>query len=120
MRRVNPYGEYKRNEISTASQNKLILMLYDGAIKHLKLAEHAIEEKDIENKNEHLKKAQDIISEFMVTLNFEQGGEVAESLYLMYDYMYNKLIKSNINNDIDGVVEIRKQLQELRSTWAQI
>ncbi len=120
MNQANAYNAYKNNEVMSASQSKLILMLYDGAIKYLKLAEIAISEKKIEKTNENLKKAQDILAEFMSTLNFREGGEIAENLYSLYEYMYQRLIRANIDKDTAIVLEVRGYLEELRETWAKI
>jgi len=120
MNQANAYNAYKNNEVMAASRNKLVLMLYDGAIKNLKLAEIAIRENKIENTNNYLKKAQDIIAEFMATLDFEQGGDIAASLYQLYEYMFHKLIRANIDKDSQAVVEVRGYMEELRETWAQI
>jgi flagellar protein FliS len=120
MNQANVYSAYKNNEVMTASPTKLIIMLYDGAIKNLKLAEFAIRESKIEKTNEHLKKAQDIIAEFMSTLNFEQGGDIAINLQQLYEYMFNKLIRANIDKDVVAVTEVRGYLEELRETWLKI
>jgi flagellar protein FliS len=95
-------------------------MLYDGAIKNLRLAEIAINEKKIEKANECIKKTQDIILEFMNTLNFEQGGQIATDLYKLYDYLYFRLVRANIDKDIAGIKEVKRFLEELRDAWAQI
>lgn len=120
MKQAYAYNAYKNNQVNTASKSKLVLMLYDGAIKNLKLAEMSIENKEVEKVNTYLTKAQDIIAEFMSTLNFEAGEDIAKNLYQLYDYCYNKLIRANIDKDIQGVQEVRKYMQELRDTWAQI
>jgi flagellar protein FliS len=120
MNQAIAYNAYKNNSVMAASPNKLVIMLYDGAIKNLKLAEIALNEKNIENVNTYLKKSQDIIVEFMSTLNFEAGGEIAQNLYQLYDYMYNRLVRANIDKDIAAIIEVKKYLEELRDTWAQI
>ncbi len=120
MNQAQAYNAYKQNEVYTASKVKLVVMLYDGAIKNLKLAEVAINEKNIEKTNEYIKKAQDIIIEFMNTLNFEQGGQIANDLYKLYDYLYYRLIRANIDKDIEAVGEVRRFLEELRDAWAQL
>jgi flagellar protein FliS len=111
---------YQTNQVTTASPKKLLIMLYDGAIKNLRLAELSLEEKNIENVNKYLKKAQDIITEFMTTLNFEDGGDVAGNLYQLYEYMNRRLIRANIDKDVEPIKEVRKYLEELRDTWMQI
>ena len=95
-------------------------MLYDGAIKNLRLAELSLNDKDLENVNKYLTKSQDIITEFMLTLNFEVGGDVAKNLYQLYEYMNHRLIRANIDKDIEPIKEVRKYLEELRDTWTQI
>ncbi len=111
---------YRNNQVTTAPQKKLIIMLYDGAIRNLKLAEIAMENKDIEKINTHLIKAQDIIMELMTTLNFEAGGDIAKNLYQLYDYMYFRLVRANIDKNIDYVKEVKKYMEELRDAWEQI
>mgnify|MGYP000918299605 FL=1 len=111
---------YQTNQVTTASPKKLLIMLYDGAIKNLRLAELSLEEKNIENVNKYLKKAQDIITEFMTTLNFEDGGDVAGNLYQLYEYMNRRLVRANIDKDVEPIKEVRKYLEELRDTWMQI
>lgn len=111
---------YRNNQVTTAPQKKLIIMLYDGAIRNLKLAEIAMENKDIEKINTHLIKAQDIIMELMTTLNFEAGGDIAQNLYQLYDYMYFRLVRANIDKNIDYVKEVKKYMEELRDAWEQI
>lgn len=117
---ANAQNVYRNNQITTAPKKKLLIMLYDGAIKNLKLAEQAIEDKNIQETNTNIIKTQDIIMEFMHTLNFEVGGEVANNLYQLYEYMYQRLIRANIDKDIEAVKEVRKYLEELRETWSQI
>ena len=111
---------YRNNQVTTAPQKKLIIMLYDEAIRNLKLAEIAMENKDIEKINTHLIKAQDIIMELMTTLNFEAGGDIAKNLYQLYDYMYFRLVRANIDKNIDYVKEVKKYMEELRDAWEQI
>ena len=120
---MNPYkanNAYVSNEIMTASPSKLLLMLYDGAIKNLKLAEMAMKEKNIEKINLYIQKTQNIIAEFMSTLNHDDGGEVAKNLQNLYAYMFTTLIQANIQKDPDKVREVRGYMEELRETWAQI
>lgn len=120
MNQAYARNAYQNNQVTAAPQKKLILMLYDGAIRNLKLSIIAIEEKDIEKTNNLLVKAQNIISEFMLTLDFDKGGQIAKDLYSLYDYMYNSLIRANIDKDREKVKEIIKYLEELRDTWQQI
>ncbi|MFZ7131502.1 MAG: flagellar export chaperone FliS [Eubacteriales bacterium] len=111
---------YKSNQITTASGKKLLIMLYDGAIKNLKLAEKYIDEKNIEKININVVKTQAILAELISTLDFNAGGEIANNLNQLYGYMYTRLIQGNIEKDKEAVIEVRTFLQDLRETWMQI
>lgn len=113
-------NQYINNQIMTASKKKLLIMLYEGVIKNLKLAEKSMESKDVEKINYYLTKTQSIILELMSTLNFELGGDIAENLYKLYDYMYVKLIQANIDKDLESILEVRNYMEELKNTWIQI
>ena len=111
---------YKQNQVLNASPKKLIVLLYEGCIKNLKLAEIHISENNIEKTNQVLIKAQDIIAELMNTLDFEKGGEVAENLYRIYEYIASELIKANMSKDVEEVKRNRKLVEELRDAWTEI
>lgn len=115
----NAYAIYQENNISTASSPKLLLMLYDGAIKFCRFAEIAIEEKNIEKRNHYLMRAQDIIRELTVTLNHD-AGDISKQLEALYDFMNNELILANIHNERSKVEGVKNILEELRNTWAII
>ena len=82
--------------------------------------EKAIEEKDYQVSNTNIIKTQNIIMELMHTLDFEAGGEIANNLYQLYDYMYLKLVKANTSKDVESIKEVIKFLEDLRNTWAQL
>lgn len=111
---------YKSNEVLTASKKKLVIMLYDGAAKNLKLAKLAMEDKKIDKVNSHIIKAQNILVELMSTLNFEHGGDVANNLMSLYEYMYQKTIRANIDKNSEILDEVIGYLEELSDTWSQI
>ena len=120
MYQKNGSAIYKENQILNASPKKLIVLLYEGCIKNLKLAEISIAEKNIEKTNQVLIKAQDILAELMNTLDFEKGGEVAENLYRMYEYLASELVKANISKNSEDVQSSRKIIEELRDAWIEI
>jgi len=114
----NPYESYRQTRISTASQGQLILMLYDGAVKFLNLANEAIPKKEFMTANTNIIKSQNIITELMVSLNMEVG-EIAKNLYSLYDYMNRRLIQANIKKDPKIINEVKGMLLELREVWDQ-
>ncbi|AOM81934.1 Flagellar biosynthesis protein FliS [Salisediminibacterium beveridgei] len=114
----NPYQQYKQNTVDTKSPGELTLMLYDGCLKFIKRAEVAITDKQIEVKNEHLLKAQNIIRELMLTLNTEIT--VSQDMMMMYDYILSQLIEANTKNDLDALKEAEKYVSEFRDTWKEV
>ncbi len=116
----NPYAQYKQTEIVTANQGKLIVMLYDGAIKFLKTAIDNIEPKKYDIVNTNIIKAQDIITELMLSLNMETGGEVANNLLSLYIYFKKRLLEANIQKNKEIIDEVIKLMIDLREAWSQI
>lgn len=114
----NPYQAYQQNSVSTASPGELTLMLYNGCLKFIKQARLAIEQKNTQDKNLNLQKAQRIIQELMITLNPEAA--VSESMMSMYDYMNRRLIEVNMSNDLDILTEVEGYVMEFRDTWKQV
>ncbi|MCK8827029.1 flagellar export chaperone FliS [Natroniella acetigena] len=115
----NPYQKYKNAQYETASQEKLVIMLYNGAIKFAKQAKAEIDNKDFMAVNEKLKRAQAAIMELMTSLDMDRGGEVAENLYSLYDYMYSRLIRANVKKDPAIIDEVVDLLTELKDGWSE-
>jgi flagellar protein FliS len=113
----NPYQQYRQNTVNTSTPQELTLMLYNGLLKFLKLAQQGIEEKNIEKANNNIIKSQDIIIEFMSTLDMQY--EISNGLYMLYDYMNRRLLEANIKKDKLIVEEVIGYAEELRDTWAQ-
>ena len=112
------YQVYQQNAVQTAPPEKLVLMLYDGCLRFLQGARKALEEKEIQNVNNNLVKAQAIINELMA--NVDKGvGEIGENLVLLYDYMYRKLVEANVKKDAEAIAEVEILVRELRETWHQ-
>ncbi len=114
------HKQYKQVQIKTANKGKLVVMLYQGCIKFLRLAKKTIEEDDIESSNNYIIRSQDIISELMNTLDMERGGEIANNLYQLYDFMNRKLIEANVNKDIEKIEVVEDMMLELLDSWKQI
>jgi flagellar secretion chaperone FliS len=113
------YSAYRSANVETADQGKLILIAYDVAIKHCKLAmEKFGDKKLIEERTKHLCKAQDAVTELMGSLKLEVG-DIAQNLYRLYDYMIRRLIEANIKSDTALIAEILGYLQDLRDAWGQ-
>ncbi|BDG81741.1 MULTISPECIES: flagellar export chaperone FliS [Bacillus] len=113
----NPYAAYQQNSVNTATPGELTLMLYNGCLKFIKLASQAIENNDMERKNENLIKAQNIIQELNGTLN--RNIELSGSMGAMYDYMYRRLVEANIKNDTSMLAEVEDYITDFRDAWKQ-
>jgi len=116
----NPYNQYKQTQITTANQGKLIVMLYDGAIKFLNIAIENMDPKTYDVVNNNIIKAQDIITELLLSLNMEEGGEISQNLFNLYMYFKRELLEANIKKDPEIVNHVLKMLKELRDAWDQI
>ncbi|MCX7787672.1 MAG: flagellar export chaperone FliS [Spirochaetes bacterium] len=119
---TNPLKAYKETNIRTASQGKLIVMLYEEAIRQLDLAIQELEKKSRQLDTVHnaIVKAQDIVTELMVSLDFEKGGEIAKNLLGLYLFFNRQLLEANVRKDASMLRDVRKLLQELKDAWAQI
>ena len=115
---ANPYKQYRQTAVETASPERLIIMLYEGAVKFINQAKISMHEENIEETNKALIKAQDIISELMIGLNME-AGEIAQNLYNLYDYFKQRLVEANTKKDDAILDEILGHLVELRDTWIE-
>lgn len=120
MQQRNAQNVYKQNQILNASPKKLVVLLYDGCIKNLKLAEISIAEKKLDQANTALIKAQDIIAELAGTLNKDQGGQIAQDLSDIYEYLMTNLIEANRTKDVTIIQKNRVMLEDLREAWAEI
>jgi flagellar protein FliS len=117
---TNGYDIYKQNSVNTNTQGNLIIMLYEGALRFIDTAIQAIDEKDIMKANTNLIKAQDIFYELRVTLNFEQGEEIATNLERLYTYFIEQLIEANIKKDKSIAIDVRKMVNDLYLSWKEI
>ena len=110
--------EYNRNKILTASPAELTLMLYEGAIKFCNIAIIAIEKKEYEKANVNIEKAENIITEFKVTLNHKYA--VAEDFEKIYDYIYSLLVDANMSKDIELLNRALDEIRGMRDTWKEV
>src|SRR3989304_986453 len=111
---------YKQAAVATTDQGRLIVMLYDGAIKFLTIAIERMSKNDAFGVNTHLIKGKSVIAELMASLNLEQGGEIALNLQRLYAYMFNQLIDANVGKDPGKVRHVIDLLRELRTGWQSI
>lgn len=110
-----------QSDIETSDPHQLIVLLFDGAISALAIAKGAIEVKDIPGKGKAISKAIDIIDNGLrASLNLDKGGDLADRLDALYEYMVYRLLAANIHNDLTIIDEISRLLAEIQSAWAAI
>lgn len=123
--RQSGVGAYAKVGVETgvvdASPLKLIVMLYDGAITACIQAQQAIQQQDIARKAECLTKAVSIIeSGLRVSLDQRAGGQIAQSLDQLYQYMTRSLLQASLHMDAGQVEEIKQLLMGLKSAWVAL
>ena len=116
----NYQNAYKKASVNTLDQNKLIIMLYDGAIKNANFAVEYMKSGEIEKVHDSLIKTKNIVTELLATLNMENGGEIAKNLKSLYSYMFSLLIEANMEKKSEPVLNVIDLLKELRGAWVQI
>lgn len=114
---VNAAEAYRQQRILNAPPEHLTLMLFNGCLKFIDDGRAALEARDYETANNMLQRAQRIISEFRLTLNFEY--EISNQLLPLYNYIYDRLVEGNIKNDLAQIDEAKGIITELRDAWFQ-
>ncbi|MCD8552980.1 flagellar export chaperone FliS [Seleniivibrio sp.] len=115
----SPYKNYIKQEVEGATKGKLVLLLYDGAIKFMRIAVKAIDDKNIQDSHNNIMKAQNIIYELMSTLNMD-AGDISKNLLRLYDFMVWQLIEANREKSKDKVESVIKLMSNLREAWREV
>ena len=113
------YQKYKTTSVQSASKEKILLMLYEGAIRFMKQAIAAIEKRDIAGRGMNVGRAYDIVMELNNTLNFEAGGDLAKNLEQLYMFVTDQLTQANIKNDKVPLEHALKTMETLYSGWVE-
>jgi len=119
MEAAQAHRTYKQVHVETASQGKLIVMLYDAAIKRTEEAIRLLDTKKLDEINNNLIRAQDIIAELRASLDMKTG-EIAANLDRLYDYIQRLLIGGNVRKQKSPLEEALKLMTVLRDTWKEL
>ena len=114
---MNASEQYRRQQILNAPAEQLTLMLYNGCLKFIDDGRAALADKNYEDANINLQKAQRIISEFRLTLNMDY--DISHQLFMLYNYIYDRLVEGNLKSDLAQVDEARGLISELRDAWLE-
>ncbi len=96
---------YLKVQVNTTSQEELVVLIFEAAIKYLEQAKEKIKEKDYARREFNLK-ALDCIAELDSSLNMEKGGEIAKNLHALYFYCQSKLLMANLKLDCQVIDEV--------------
>jgi len=121
LKGINAYkkGNIKQ-DVATADPHKLTLMLLQGALDRIAYAKGATERKEFATKADYISKASAIIMHLRDTLDIEIGGEVAENMFALYNYMLERLGDAHVKNDLKILDEVSSLLSPIRDAWVQI
>jgi flagellar protein FliS len=117
---MNGIAAYQEAAIATQGKGRLIVLLYDGAIKFMKLAIKELEAGNYEAKGRYIGRAQDIINELNAVLDMNAGGEIAAGLRKLYCFMNGRLSEANTKCDPQMIREIITLMEELNQGWKAI
>ena len=111
---------YQKTAVETADPLQLIIMCYDAAIRDLEEARDMHERRDMDAAYRKIRHAQDIVTELLVGLDYERGGDIARNLNRLYNFILRQLIGINSREDVSVYGHMIKILRELRSAWEEI
>ncbi len=119
---MNAYGQgqYRQTQVTTVDKGKLIILLYEGAIKFLREAQSAQEAGDIPARANFINRALDIIGELTQSLNMNEGGQIAQNLYRIYQFWNDHLIKAKVVKDSGGIMDVIKMMSSLIEAWQSV
>jgi len=120
-RAIESYGDVKvTTGVSKANNVELIQMLFDGLIESLATTKGHIQHNNIAEKGKSIARASRIVVGLQGALDFTRGGELAQNLNDLYNYVTRRLIFANAHNDMDALKEVQHLMSEIRSAWAQL
>ena len=115
------YGQIKNDaQTSYASPHQLMLMLFDGAIEAMSMTIGSIQNKNFELRSKQNTRSITIINGMRECLDLEKGGELADNLYSLYQYMVQELFRASFKNDVDTIQNIQTMLKDIRGSWEKI
>ena len=109
---------YQRVEVESADPRRLVVMLFDAAVRFLHQAQGAMGRRDYEGQCEAIVRVQDILCELRCALD-PDAGEIAGQLGTLYSYMYSQLVEANLRDDLELLREITRQMEQMRDAWAE-
>ena len=119
MSNVLKLQAYKRNQLTTTDSATALLMLYQGTIDSLNRAQASMAAGDMADKGREILRANDIINQFLVSLDYETGGELINNLEALYLYMLEQILLANAKNDPAPLIVVVSLLSTLKAGWEE-
>ncbi len=120
-RGLNQYQQVGvQSQISEASPHRLVQMMFDGALSRIFKAKGAMERKEVSRKGELISQTIAIVDSLRASLNLNDGGELAENLWSLYDYITRRLVVANSRNSTEMLDECASLLAQVKEAWDQI
>jgi len=120
----NAVSQYNKinvaSSVETADPHRLIQMLMQGALEKIAIAKGYMERNDIANKGNNISWAISIIEGLRASLNKEAGGDIAENLDEMYEYMIGRLLQANLDNSLTILEEVSTLMRRIKTAWDEI
>jgi flagellar protein FliS len=116
---MNAYGSeiYRQTQVTTVDKGRLIIILYEGAIKFIREAQKAQEAGDIPAKANAINRALDIITELNQSLNMQEGGDIAVNLRRIYKFWNEHLLKAKVSRDGQGLADVEAMMTSMAQAW---
>ena len=111
---------YRETEVLTATPGQLVVLLYDHLLVSLRRARAAMEAGDAEQQGDQLEKSRNVLTELLVTLDRERGGEVAANLSALYSFLLGELVQVGVRGDVARLDRVTHMIGELRDAFAQL
>jgi flagellar protein FliS len=115
---ANSYQQYVRHDVMMATPMELVVMLYTGCVKHLRLGQMAIDKKDFESVNSHLQRAGDIVMELIMGLDLQY--DIGRDLLKIYEFVHRQIVSANVEKNAAMISPVLDIMSSLRETWVQV
>ena len=116
---ADPLAVYRRNQVTTVTAERMVLLLYNGALCHIGQGAAALERRDIQATSDHLGRAQEIVGTLLASLDREAGGDIAANLAALYNYILRLMARANVEKDVRVLKEAAHLLGEIRDGWQE-
>ena len=112
--------QYQQAQVATADRGRLLMLMFEGALKFLARAEAALAEGELEPFGVALGRAEAVIAELLHTLDFKAGGEVARDLDRLYRFMLDHLVEANLHKSPVHVAQVARVLGIIAGAYREI